>query len=281
MVERVALADLHTVVAGQRWYARVAHGGGARGESPVLLVHGFGISSSYFVPAARRLGAIFDVYAPDLPGHGKSDTPPRALDVPALASALREWCAAVGIERARVVANSMGCQTAAELALREPDFVERLVLIGPTVDTAARNPLALAWRLAAGGVHERWSMTRLLVRDYLRMGPRAFAELGFMLADRIEEKLPRMRMPVLLVRGQHDRVAPQRWIDALARITPNARVVVIADGAHAAHYGKADDLVRAIAPFLRAERQCRPAPAGSVRVSTPRRCSGSSDRARR
>src|SRR5690606_10179903 len=138
VVERVALADLHTVVAGQRWYARVAHGGGARGESPVLLVHGFGISSSYFVPAARRLGAIFDVYAPDLPGHGKSDTPPRALDVPALASALREWCAAVGIERARVVANSMGCQTAAELALREPDFVERLVLIGPTVDTAAR-----------------------------------------------------------------------------------------------------------------------------------------------
>ncbi len=257
MAERVELEDHYVEIAGRRWYARVARGRGRPGVLPVVLVHGFGISSSYFVPTAERLGALFDVYAPDLPGHGKSDAPPVALDVPGLAEALARWCRAVGIDRASFVANSMGCQTAAELALRHPALVDRLVLIGPTIDASARRLWKLVPRFLRGGLHERLTMTPLLLRDYARMGPRLLEELRFMLEDRIEEKLPRIEVPVILVRGEHDRVAAQPWLEHLAGRTRNARLVVIEGGAHAAQYGKADELIEAIAPFLREARSVR------------------------
>lgn len=237
-------------VDGCRWRARIAMAPCGRGELPVVLVHGFGISSSYFVPLAERLASRFDVYAPDLPGHGKSATPPRPLDVPAFAAALRAWLAAVRIERVRVVANSMGCQIAAELAARHPELVSRAVLIGPTLDREARSFLRVLPRFMAGGAHERLSMTPLLVRDYLRMCTRLAAEFRAMVAHRIEDVLPQVAAPVLFVRGEHDAISPQTWIETLISVTPTSRMAVITDGGHAVHYGRSDDTLRAIVPFL-------------------------------
>src|SRR5690606_3951434 len=55
---------------------------------PVVLVHGFGVSSKYFLATAERLAPTLAVYAVDLPGHGQSDTPPQPLDISQLADAL-------------------------------------------------------------------------------------------------------------------------------------------------------------------------------------------------
>lgn len=253
------LGAVRTMVDGRCWYARVAAGRAPRECLPVVLVHGLGISSAYFVPAAERLAAHLDVYAPDLPGHGRSDDPARPLDVTDLADALRAWMLVMRIDRASLVANSMGCQTAVELAVRYPDVVDRLVLIGPTLDREARALPRLLPRFAAGGLHEKASMMPLLVRDYLRMRSRLMEELRFMLQDRIEDKLPRVAVPVLLMRGEHDHIAPQRWVDELAAHTPDARVVVVPGGGHAVHYGAPDRVVRSMLPFLEEARAGRPA----------------------
>lgn len=85
-----------------------------------VLVHGFGMSSSYFVPTAERLGTRFAVYAPDLPGHGGSDTPRDALDVPQFADALIAWMNGVGIERTSLVGHSFGGQIAVDAAVHYP-----------------------------------------------------------------------------------------------------------------------------------------------------------------
>lgn len=47
---------------------------------PVVLVHGLMASSRYMAPIARHLAQDFQVFAPDLPGFGKSDKPHRVLD---------------------------------------------------------------------------------------------------------------------------------------------------------------------------------------------------------
>jgi 2-hydroxy-6-oxonona-2,4-dienedioate hydrolase len=221
-----------------------------RDDLPVVLVHGFGISSSYFVPLAERLASRFDVYAPDLPGHGKSSTPPQPLDVRALAAALSAWLAAAHIERAHVVANSMGCQIAAELAAGDPKLVSRTVLIGPTLDREARSFLRVLPRFMAGGRHERFSMTALLVRDYSRMHRRLIAEFRAMLAHKIEDVLPRVPAPVLFIRGEHDAIAPQRWVEELVSVTPVSRMATVKGGGHAVHYGRADETLKAVVPFL-------------------------------
>lgn len=112
---------------------------------PVVLVHGYVVSSRYMAPFARQLAGPHGphcVYAPDLPGTGKSAKPPRVLNLIQLAETLADWMEVMGLHRADVIAHSLGCQIAVHLVCRYPERVRRLVLIGPTVDAGGRTPLS-------------------------------------------------------------------------------------------------------------------------------------------
>lgn len=240
-----------TTVGGCRIHARASVAAKDVHAVPVVLVHGFGVSSSYFVPTAERLAAEFAVYAPDLPGHGKSDTPTEPLDIPRLADCLIAWMDALGLQRVSLVGNSMGCQIVVDAAVRYPDRIDKLVLIGPASDPAGRTVAEQFRRLVAGGPYERPSLHKLLFVDYARMGRRLIPEFRSMLRDRIEEKLPRVTHPVMLVRGEKDPIVPQRWVDEAARLVGAERVVVIPRWGHAVNYSAARQLAAAISSFLK------------------------------
>jgi pimeloyl-ACP methyl ester carboxylesterase len=216
-----------------------------------VLVHGFGVSSTYFVPAARLLSKEFAVYAPDLPGHGRSTTPARALDLHELADSLLVWMDAIGLKRAALIGNSMGCQVIVEATLKEPDRVDRLVLIGPVVDPSANTRTELIKRALRDSVHERLSLGLIVLANYTRMGLRLLSELRHMLRYNLEEGISKIGVPTLLVRGAEDPVASQEWIDKLAGLLSEPSVMVIPDAGHVVHYSAPDELVRSILPFLR------------------------------
>ena len=91
------------------------------------------------VPTLKRLSRHYRTYAPDLPGFGKSEKPSRILNVAGLSDALGAWIEAVGLEGAALVGNSVGCQIIANLAVRRPELVERVVLQGPNMDPHGRS----------------------------------------------------------------------------------------------------------------------------------------------
>jgi pimeloyl-ACP methyl ester carboxylesterase len=90
------------------------------GESLVLL-HGFPTSSHDFAPLWEPLAAHFDVLAHDLIGLGWSAKPRRALSVALQADALESLLAALGIERAHLLAHDLGDTVAQELVARHVD----------------------------------------------------------------------------------------------------------------------------------------------------------------
>src|SRR5205814_1291352 len=132
----------------------------------VVLVHGMVISSSYMVPTAERLVPFCRVFAPDLPGYGKSFKPRPILTVSQLADALAAWMDANAIAKAHFAGNSFGCQILAEFASRHPALVDKLMLQGPTVDPEARSFLRQLWRLARNSVNEPPSLGKLTRQDY-------------------------------------------------------------------------------------------------------------------
>lgn len=245
------LRSLWTEVEGLSIHARVSMGPTA-GALPVVLVHGFGMSSAYMTPIARRIAAEYPVFAPDLPGHGRSEKPERTFNVPELADRLRAWMDAVGLRRVAFLANSMGCQVVADLAVRYPERTDRLILLGPTLDPEAHTVRQQLPRLLRAGAAERASLPPLLIADYLKTRPRRLVkELKAMFADRIEEKLPKIEAPAMVVRGERDAVIPQGWAEEVARLLGTDRLVVIPDAGHALNYSAADELMRRIRPFLR------------------------------
>lgn len=203
------LRSLWWKVNGQHTHARVGLDLDRSATLPLVLVHGLGVSGSYFIPAAQQLAAEFDVYVPDLPRHGLSDTPSVQLDIPGLAEALVDWMDAPGLARVALVDHSMGCQVAIEAALRHSQRIDRLVLIAPVPDPAARSAFQQVCRLAIGSVFERPLLILHVFKDYLRIGRLFFPEFRHMLAYLIEAKMPEIGVPFMLVRGEHDAIAPQ------------------------------------------------------------------------
>jgi pimeloyl-ACP methyl ester carboxylesterase len=108
---------------------RVHHMHGGRG-SPVLFIHGLG-SSGYMEwrynlePASAR----HRVFAPDLPGYGRSEKPRARYTIPYFARFIDRYMADRGLRSATLVGASLGGRIALEVALEKPRLARRLVLV--------------------------------------------------------------------------------------------------------------------------------------------------------
>ena len=227
------------------------HWPGPVGRTPVVLVHGLGMSSRYMVRAGQRLSVHAEVWAPDLPGFGDSDRGGPVLNVPQLATALAHWCDTTSLPSAVFVGHSLGCQVVVELASRFSRAVAGLVLAAPTIDPSARSSLRQIGRMLPDIAREPLSLMSIVVAAYLQAGlPRVARTLSLMVQDRIEQKLPQLSVPALVIQGERDRVVPPAWSKQVARLIPGCRYAVISGGAHGFNYAKPIAFAAAIQDFL-------------------------------
>ncbi|MFI5841981.1 alpha/beta fold hydrolase [Catenuloplanes sp. NPDC051500] len=213
-------------VAGRRLHIR------ARDEpgTPWVLLHGLAVSHRYLMPTAEALTG--PVYAPDLPGFGRSVGPRRSLGPVEHAAVIAEWMDAAGLRGARLIGGSFGCQVAVELALTRPDLVTLLVLIGPTVDPAApsmtRHVLRLIWDFR----REDPRQLPVVVGGAFAAGTRRIlGTLRTAVHHPMKDRLPLLTQPVLILRGEHDPIAPERWTTHAARLS-GGRAITIPGAAH-------------------------------------------------
>jgi 2-hydroxy-6-oxonona-2,4-dienedioate hydrolase len=236
---------------GLLMHARVSVDPTPSSSLPLVLVHGIGVASRFMVPVAELLAPYHRVYAPDLPGFGKSEKPAHALSLVELTDALAWWMREIGLESAAFLGNSFGCQIVADLALRYPELVERVVLQGPTMDPRARTARQQLIRWLRNSRQEPLSHGLISAREYPRCGFRRLIKtFRYALEDRIEEKLPHVRVPALVVRGSRDPIVPQRWAEEATRLLPMGRLAVIPGAPHTVVYDAPLDLARVVRPFL-------------------------------
>jgi 2-hydroxy-6-oxonona-2,4-dienedioate hydrolase len=238
-------------VRGLRMYGRAYRKEHA--PPPIVLVHGVGVSGRYMLPTARELAAHHPVYVPDLPGFGRSEKPRPIHKVADLADDLAGWLHALGLSGTCLVGNSMGCQTIVDLALRYPELARWAVLVGPTGDPRAASLPALLLRGGRDMIGEPLHYWPLLMWDYLRAGPiRTLATLDHALHDPLLDKLARLPIPTLVVRGTRDPIAPQRWVEEMVARLPHGRLLVIPGATHALNYAAPGALAQAVRDFVSA-----------------------------
>src|SRR5215211_5881902 len=104
------------------------------GEGPGLVfVHGLGASWQSWLENIPEFARDHRVVAMDLPGFGCSDMPAEDISIEYYANWTFRLLDDLGIERAAVVGNSMGGFTAAEMAIRRPERVQRLAVVSAAV----------------------------------------------------------------------------------------------------------------------------------------------------
>jgi pimeloyl-ACP methyl ester carboxylesterase len=203
------------------------------------------------VPTAERLSATRHVYAPDLPGFGRSTRSGRPLTIAEHADALANWLLDTKLGSPVLVANSYGCQVITELVRSRPGWVRAMVLNAPTFEVSRRSAIGEVLRLLSDAPFERPRLLPIVIGDYLRAGPRrVLFTLRDAIGDRIEDKLPHVTIPTLFVRGSRDPIVSDEWMTFLARRTPFGSTVTIDGAPHAVNFSAADAFCAEIGRFV-------------------------------
>nr|WP_179435238.1 alpha/beta hydrolase [Microbacterium pseudoresistens] len=218
-----------------------------KGRRPFVLLHGIGMGRSVYLDIVSRLPGR--VIAIDLPGFGEAPEPARTLTMPRHADLVAAWLRRAGVHDAVVIGHSMGSQIAAELAARHPDVVAGLVLAGPTVDSTARSIRAQASLLLRDLIGERPRVLWRGAREYLRGGPHLLRKMRATIVHEPEDAYRRVTRPTLVLRGEHDPLAPADWCESILELIPGTRLEVIPDHGHGTLISDSGPAAAVIAAF--------------------------------
>jgi pimeloyl-ACP methyl ester carboxylesterase len=237
------------------------------GQGPVVLfVHGLSGCWKNWLENIPHFAADHRVIAVDLPGFGESELPGEPISISGYAELLDTLMGELGITSAQVVGNSMGGFVAAELAIRFPARVERLVLVaaaGLSVesirtkrDRGLRHRLedVVFFNIGVVASHSALMARRRRLRSALlllfvahpnRLAPElAYEQVhssgkpgfpGALLAlcsYPIRERLGEIACPTLIVWGDKDRLVPVKDAAAFEQLIPDARKIVYRDTGH-------------------------------------------------
>lgn len=213
---------------------------------PIVLVHGIGVSARYFRRLAAELAGRNTVYAIELPGFGLSKAPHRALSVPELGEVVVSVLSILDLRGVVLVGHSMGCQVATETAVRAPELVHKLVLLGPTVNDRERSIGMQALRLAQDTLRESPAVNWMVFTDYLRAIVPYIRTVPEMVKHRLEDALPKVECPVVLIRGERDPIVPSDWLHRLAATNPNATVLEVPGVPHVLMHSRPAETARGL-----------------------------------
>lgn len=236
----------------------------------------------FWASAISVLAEHHQVYAVDLPGHGKTDKP---LDIPYtvddLSQFVKDFMSTLGIENAHIVGLSLGGMIALRLALRQTATVNKLVLVnsagfgsevsmlfriltlpllGEMITRPSPSSSATLLRML---VHNPATMTDEITEQHYQMFSLPNAQQSFLKTLRANgnfwgqtdnstdiQSIPSFTNPVLVIWGRQDNLIPVAHANIAAKGFPNVRVQIIEDCSHFTMLEHESEFNRLLLDFL-------------------------------
>jgi pimeloyl-ACP methyl ester carboxylesterase len=247
-----------TVVHGSRVnYVEMGEG------PPVVLIHGLAGCWQNWLENIPHLARRHRVVALDLAGFGESELPQEEISIPGYGRFVDAFMGEIGVERAALVANSMGGFIAAETAISHPSRVEKLVLVSAAGLARVGNRRLAALERAARLFHpataavlarreylvRRPKLRRRILYGIVRYPERIEPELVYEVASGagkpgfldalaaigdydFRDRLPSVSVPTLIVWGRNDWVVPVSGAYEYEQLIPDARRVIFEETGH-------------------------------------------------
>ncbi len=267
-------ASRSVMVAPHRWHVQVAGAG-----PDVLLLHGAGASAHSWHKLIARLEGRFRLIAPDLPGHGFTQSPRGRASLPQVARDVADLLRTMGMTPRFVVGHSAGGAIALDMARQGLARFERIVVVNGALEdfrgpagvlfpamarVLALNPLTGIFLSRGGSESQVRSIIGATGTDldaealglYARLiGRRAHVEgtLAMMSQWSLRElnaALPEIDVPTLFLHGARDQAVRIEVAERAAAAMPNARLLRLEAVGHIAQEEAPDLVAREIAGFL-------------------------------
>ncbi len=231
-------------------------------QPAIILIHGAGGTHLHWPYNLRRLNH-HRIFAPDLPGHGKSEgLGEQSIDK--YAQAIANWMDAAGIKKAIVGGHSMGGAIAQTLALQSPQKVSGLILVG-TGSVLRVNPDLLemlsnpATTPAALDLVTKWSYApgtdpKLLaqVREQMDATRPAVMHGDYLACSKFDvtSQLSQIKTPTLILCGELDKMTPIHLSQQLQTSISGAKLVLIPEAGHMVMLEQPEAVAAAVIAFI-------------------------------
>lgn len=221
--------------------------------NPVVLLHGWLGSWGCWLGTMEALAATHRVYALDFWGFGESDKRRESYTIADFVALADQFMEQLGIQIAPVIGHSMGGTVALNLALDRPRRVKKVAIVGSPIDGRSLNIflklagmpfiaflvwnsptlLRLGIRLFAPWIAANWSdWYALLMQDLSKMTLESFMRSIHSLHHTdLRPRLRSLRMPILGIYGEGDKIVNPRQAELLKSIT-SSRVAMLSESRH-------------------------------------------------
>lgn len=246
---------------------------------PLLYLHGFADVHSVkerWMPFHERLAKQARLIAPAHPGCAQSAENNDVDAIEDLIFHYLEVLDALKLTQFDLVGSCVGGWVAAELAVRHPEKIRKLVLIGATgllIEGALIGDVFMMAQPERGSSYA--GLRELLfagadakrglelfpdgmgdleeeLRRYqmLRLGSRIGFKPPYFYDYSLRNRLHRITSPSLVVWGEKDKMVPPVHGETYAKLIPNAKLTLITGAGHSAHVEKPEETAKLVLDFL-------------------------------
>jgi len=223
----------------------------------ISLLHGWGFNGAIWEETAHMLAKNAQINCIDLPGHGSSPMPANDYNIEILADLIAETLP----EQGNVIGWSLGGMIAMQIALRHPQKIRRLILVG----SVARFVRDDDWRYAISTeilqefseslsndiqqTLQRFVALQIMGSDESRVILRKLRELmnsneaphpaalqgGLKILQEVDlrNQLPEITQPTLMIVGKRDTLSRPKTAKQMLPLLPNAQLEIIDGAGHA------------------------------------------------
>lgn len=259
----------HTItVRGHRiWYQDIGEG------QPIIFLHGLGSNSLSWLMTLPAFCNSYRVIAIDHIGHGRSDKPTLPYKITNFVDYLEDFILALGLKHVNLVGNSLGGWIAARLALRRPELVAHLVLVGsaglqpwPELREKLEN-VKFAPRTAA----EIKSLLSLCFYNKVRYANQFSVIVSYLLRslddshttiekviesaldpnEWLDGQISQIKAKTLVLWGQEDELMPVEFAHQFAKGISNSQLEIFKQCGHVPQIERAKDFNQVVKDFIK------------------------------
>ncbi len=219
---------------------------------PLLLLHGWTQTSSFWQPFLEELSANHKVYVLDLHGHGKSGILEDDFSIQRAAADVADFIRSKDLAPTAAVGMSFGAILLLEIASANPDLLQSMVLIGAVYE----------FNGADGGRQYSWKefpedFQRKLLADHPEGPPqldKLFASDTDYQVHLSPDDLQAIRIPALVIAGENDVIAGTTTAEELDSMLSDSRLWLIEGKGHIPFDdSNTEEFSRRVLRFIRSE----------------------------
>ncbi len=233
---------------------------------PILILHGWNLSSEKYFPLQKELGKRgYNVYCPDLPGFGKTKLPKASFFLSDYCDFVKQFVAENKLNKVILIGHSFGGRIGIKLAAQNSNLIQILILTGtpginpvPTIKVQIFLSLAKLGNLifslpllsSAKDLFRKFLYKAANASDYYNTNDYMLETFRKTVKESLVPYMSQMNTPTLLLWGKEDKMVPIGIARKMNKIIKNSELVMIENARHGVPWTHSKEFTDEVEKFL-------------------------------